>query len=281
MSNEPLQPSRAMSSAGRRILVSMIALIVAGHCQATTISPTLSIGMPPVVPGTGLLATYTVLANPPANLTAAASAATGAIPTATYLASTICFPTCVATEQDGNTLASYVAANGTNLVGSATLGPSYTTYTGYLAIFAPGTYQYNLTSDDGSELIIGGATIIDMLGQQTWSGASASVTYTAAGLYAIGIEQFDAGGYTGITLQQNWSAIPQSDLYASIPLQGNVSEPPSVLLFATGMIALGVLRKRRTDANSRSAIRLCVSGRNNRDIARPSFGIRSYILAGH
>jgi PA14 domain len=168
--------------------VIVAALVTSISANATTITPTQSIGAIPAAPGTGLAATYTSLGSPPATLPAAALAASAALAvSATYVARTICFPACGATEKDGNTLASYTAANGVGLEGGAVLGPSYSTYSGSLAISVPGTYLYTLTSDDGSELTIGGVAIIDMPSQQTWTGINASVTFAAAGLYPIDI----------------------------------------------------------------------------------------------
>jgi hypothetical protein len=157
-------------------MVSAIAIFSAlpatKNARATTIDASESIGPVPAAAGSGLLASYTKLGtSQTATLSAAGLAAQARqSPSVTYLARTICFPTCAATEKGGNTLASYAAANGTNLVGETRCSGHHTAAAlAIWAIFVPGVYPYTVTSDDGSELMISGKTIIDMENQPTWS----------------------------------------------------------------------------------------------------------------
>jgi hypothetical protein len=90
--------------------------------------------------------------------------------------------------------------------------------------------------------------ITEMSGPQSWSGSSASATFTQPGLYAITVDQFDIGGYDGVTLLENWSAIPTASLYtidtsrATSTQAGVVSEPASLLVLAGGIVGCAVAR---------------------------------------
>ncbi len=197
----------------------------------------------PARSGTGLTASYYRLAAPAANLAAAALAAAAMpAPTATFIASTVCFPTCGATMQDGTSITSYVQTNGTHLSGTPLLGASYTSFAGELLISRAGTYNFSLYADDGASLSIGNVTVISMPNTQSWAGASRSATFAVAGLYPILISQFDIGGYTGITLIQGYSAIPSSALYAGTA----VPEPGTLGVCVVGLIGLAACRLRRS-----------------------------------
>jgi PA14 domain len=106
-------------------------------------------------------------------------------PTATFQALNICFPSCNGSANDGSSLASYIATNGTNLSGSSTLGDAVTRYSGFLAIPTAGTYTFGLFSDDGSVLQIGGTTIVIDDGLHGVTGSSTAVTFGNAGLYSL------------------------------------------------------------------------------------------------
>ena len=199
----------------------------------------------PVTPGTGLTASYYVLTLPAADLAAAALAAAAMpAPTATFIAGTVCFPTCGSTMQDGSSITSYVQTNGTHLSGSPVLGASYTSFVGELLISQAGTYDFSLYADDGASLSIGNFTVISMPDTQSWAGASRAATFAEAGLYPILVNQFDIGGYTGITLMQGYSAIPSSNLYA----MATVPEPGTVGVCVVGLIGLAACRLRHPPA---------------------------------
>jgi hypothetical protein len=89
------------------------------------------------------------------------------------------------------------------LSGASTLGDSVTLYTGFIAIRAPGTYQFDLNSDDGSALSIGGTNVIDDDGLHALKDVSASVSFLGAGLYSFSVDQFENGGWTGVTVLEN------------------------------------------------------------------------------
>jgi len=64
--------------------------------------------------------------------------------------------------------------------------------TGYIAITQAGTYTFNLGSDDGSLLYIGGQQIINNDGQHNFQTDTQQVIFSAAGLYAITLDDFEA-----------------------------------------------------------------------------------------
>ena len=226
------------------------AVLASGSAGAVPVPPPVPVTIPssallggvPTTPGTGLTGNYYRLAAPAANLSAAAAAAAlMSSPTAQFIASTVCFPTCGATMQDGNSIAAYVQTNGTLLSGSGFLGASYTSFAGALLISQAGTYRFSLYSDDGASLRIGDVTVISMPTTQSWAGASGSAIFAQAGLYPILVNEFDIGGYTGVTLMEGYSAVPTSSLYGETA----APEPGTLGLAATGLIGLAAFRRRR------------------------------------
>ena len=230
----------------------MGAVLASGSAGAVPVPPPVPVTIPssallsgvPTTAGTGLTGNYYRLVAPAANLSAAAAAAALMAPTAEFTAQTVCFPTCGATMQDGNSITSYIQTNGTLVSGSGFLGASYTSFAGDLLISQAGTYSFSLYSDDGASLRIGGVTVIWMPTTQSWAGASGSATFSQAGLYPILVNEFDIGGYTGITLMEGYAAIPTSSLYGETA----VPEPGTLSLAATGLIGLVAFRRRRPAA---------------------------------
>jgi hypothetical protein len=71
---------------------------------------------------------------------------------------------------------------------------------GYLRAPAEGVYRFDLRSDDGNRLHIGGRTVIDNGGLHRMSTKSGEIKLKA-GLHAIRIEYFQAGHWRGLELR--------------------------------------------------------------------------------
>src|SRR5690606_30203534 len=70
-------------------------------------------------------------------------------------------------------------------------------FTGYLSIATEGTYYFNLTSSDGSRLLIDGNVIIDNDGIHGTKTAESSAVHLTAGPHRIEVQYFDdVGGHT-------------------------------------------------------------------------------------
>jgi hypothetical protein len=103
---------------------------------------------------------------------------------------------------------------------------------GYLAIPTAGTYTFSINSDDGSQLSIGN-TVVDVNdgihGQQIVSN---SVTFGAAGLYAIAVSFFQNGGGAGLDLT---ATDPNEACFLGCS-DGNGNPQPNSLFYSEGQV---------------------------------------------
>ncbi len=223
----------------------------------------------PLDPGTGLLGNYYKLNT--SFLTSLAPAAqlisTSGGPTATFTTTTVCFPNCnISTVSDATTsLAGLLNSNVTNLTYDApiaqiptTVDHSTMTITGYIAIAQAGTYNFNLASDDGSQLTIGNQVVVGGNTMHSFEIDSGSAVFAATGLYAIDIQYFENSGYTGfefwasdssgnciIGRSANCTGTAGTDLLYSSPSASSVPEPSTMMLFSASIVALFRARIRR------------------------------------
>jgi hypothetical protein len=180
----------------------------------------------------------------PGSLANALSQISGETPTATFIANTICFPSCGNILNDGgSTIADFLGGNASNLSGGSSvtdLSNHVVVLSGYLNVPTTGMYSLSLGSDDGSEVLIGGAQVLDNDGDHSFNTVSTNLTLLA-GAHTIEIVQFEDGGGTGLTVDLNGAPLGGSSISTSA-----VPEPAGWALMLVGFGALGaVLRSRR------------------------------------
>ncbi len=110
--------------------------------------------------------------------------------------------------------------------------PFLSIVTGWLSITQPGSYEFRLTSDDGSRLSIDGATIIDHDGRHAATAKAAGPMNLTPGLHAFRIDHFDHGGKKQLALE--WRA-PRQDAFAPIPTDNLRAEKDLTRVTAPGL----------------------------------------------
>lgn len=217
---------QALRSIAFGLSVALAALCAAGGARAQT---------------AGLAGAYYAVGTNPYTNANAEALISGMTPTATFIATVVCFPACDADVSDDNSLSSFLGSNASNLSSNSVsnLSQHVLTLTGYLNISTAGTYTLSLASDDGSKLVIDG---VELSNDGDHGMQTVSADYTlSAGLHTISILQFEDGGYTGLTVKINGTALDASMLVTSVP------EPGSWLMFGAGGLLL-VWRLRRPQA---------------------------------
>ncbi len=97
--------------------------------------------------------------------------------------------------------------------GSAEMGPSGLSFTGYIFIPA-GDHTITVASDDGFELSIGGVSFTSFEGRRATDETSATATFEG-GLYEIDMLYFDGSGGMSLSLLIDGLPVDQSALYAT------------------------------------------------------------------
>jgi hypothetical protein len=249
-------------------LLFIACLLHAGKVQALTIGADQSAGAIPMDPGTGLLGKYYKLNTGYVTSLSQSTQliATSGGPTATFTTTAVCFPNCnLSTVPDASTsLAGLLGSYASNLVYNVppsmiptAVDHSAMTITGYIAIAQAGTYNFNLASDDGSQLTIGNQVVIAGGALHSFSTASGAADFTAAGLYAISIQYFENAGYTGLEFWAsdgngtcivgrgaNCNGTATTTLFYS-SASSSAPEPGAITMFTVGLAGLVLAARRR------------------------------------
>jgi hypothetical protein len=162
-------------------------------------------------------------------------------PTATFIANTICFPSCGGTIGDGgSTLTEYLGGNASDLSSDPVtdLSNHAVVLTGFINLTTGDLLS--LGSDDGSALYINGSQLVDNDGDHGFGTVSENYT-GPSGLQQIEILAFEDSGVTGLTVELNNSPLGG----AAISTTGVVPEPSTWAMIMLGFAGLGFARRRR------------------------------------
>lgn len=120
-------------------------------------------------------------------------------------------------------------------------------FTGYLSIETEGTYYFNVTSSDGSRLIIDGNVIVDNNGLHGTKTVASEAVYLTAGPHAIEVQYFDdVGGHT-LNVRYKGPNIGDGVNFIAIPdaaLRSGTYIPPTPPAAPTDLTANGVEMQR-------------------------------------
>ena len=240
-----------------RFLVAVLCSLMAVPALAVDIPASSSVGPAPSTPGDGLNGRYWQLgekeivtdANP--MKTQAFDIINNVAPTATFKATEFNY-------QGGNDLTpigTWLQGDAASIVGGDpavnNMNDGFMTFTGYLAVEAPGTMDFWIGSDDGSVLYVGGQTVVDNDGGHGAPGdnPSGSATFSDAGLYPVQLNYFNgnwvsaAGDHGGANMA--WRVGGESGDVVSSSMLHTVPEPAALTLLAAAlsMLLIGRLRK--------------------------------------
>lgn len=254
----------------RRISLILLACLALASlpAAAVTISASQDLGAVPSTSGSGLLGYYYKFGSS-SNIGSLSNAnqliSSSGGPTATFTTTEVCFPDCAGTSlSDSSTMTQFLNGHASNFSYISSNHPTSIDHSaivlnGYIAITQTGTYNFNLGSDDGSQLTIGGQQVINNDSDHGFSVVGGNATFTQTGLYAISISYFEDSGSTGldffakdpngncvIGLASNCAAGSATTglLYSSLP-STPAPEPASLAIFGAGLAGLAAVRRRR------------------------------------
>lgn len=163
-------------------------------------------------------------------------------PSATFVSTQVCYPACHQVAPVSQTLTQWLGGNATNISASAAsitdIDHHIVVLEGFITFATGGTKTFELRSDDGSSLKVGGY-ILTSDGVHALSDVTGSQNF-AAGTYAIRILQFEVAGESGLTLKVNGSP---AQTYTHFP---PVPEPGTWAMMIGGLALVGfAMRCRR------------------------------------
>jgi hypothetical protein len=251
-------------------LATVLALGLGHSAQAQTlVDPNSRVSAVPGYAGTGLFGNYYYRGTPDSQFESDIinlNSSTITYPSlATFLSTNICYPDCqggsISDYQGG--LRFFLNGNATNILfadPNPQNEPQDFSYSGlilegYIAINQIGTYNFNLNSDDGSQLRVG-----------DYVGGSNTLEFTATGLYQIAVNFFEHGGGSLLSLTDSDSntqtclfgcydgSLLANDLfYSQGQLQGapapTIGSGPSGLAVLS-LLGLGAVYRRRSQTKT-------------------------------
>ena len=190
---------------------------------------------------TGLTGEYYAIGSGAGSAIKALADIAGKAPTATFTATTVCFPSCGHASSDGVSLANYLGGNATNISANTIedLSRHVMVLTGYIYAAKTGNANFSLGSDDGSQMWINNALAVSNDGYHSFNFQSAVVALTA-GWNTVKIVQWENAGNTGLTVLENGAALGGAAIAGSA-----VPEPSTWVMMLAGFAGLGFVGTRR------------------------------------
>lgn len=202
-----------------------------------------------------LVGQYYTLSSAPGSIANAESAITGMAPTATFNATTICFPSCSSPPQtvpDTSTLSQFLGGNYTNLSNDVTgLSNHFLVLTGGLDVLTAGLYAFNLISDDGSRLLIDNKVVVDNDGDH-FLRLLYGFANLSAGLHSIEVLQFEDSFSTGLEVTAGLASTDVRNPLDPAALTASVPEPSTWAMMILGFFGVGIMAYRKKSQNTLS-----------------------------
>jgi hypothetical protein len=190
---------------------------------------------------TGLTGEYYAIGSGAGSAIKALADISGKAPTATFTATTVCFPSCGGATGDSVSLADFLGGNATNISSNTINNVSghVLVLTGSIYAAKTGDANFSLGSDDGSQMWINSALAVNNDGYHSFNFQSANVALTA-GWNTVKIVQWENGGGTGLTVLENGVALGGAAIAGSA-----VPEPSTWVMMFFGFAGLGFIGTRR------------------------------------
>lgn len=167
-------------------------------------------------------------------------------PNATFLTTVVNYPS----SAGSSSLQAFVGSSGSNFSGGGLdhISGSYFILSGYIGLTAnaANAIPFELLSDDGSQLFIGGIQLINNQGFHSSSMLSGTADFTESGLYPILIKYVDYNDVGQLKLTYDpadsgtFVNIPTSELFASV---GTSPEPATWTGVSGALLALWFRRR--------------------------------------